>query len=314
MAAWIFRVFLVFVLIGLPIAPSICSATELSLSQAIEIGLKKSPLIKAGQFEIAASSARTAQIRSGLYPRVGLNGAFKRTTNPMWSFGTKLNQEQITASDFDPRKLNNPDPINNFTATISLTYPLYNHGQTRVGIEQAGLGENEAAMKLRRIRHEVIVRIVISYFDVLLAMEQLRVIEDALKTAQPHYRMIQARFDSGVVVKSDLLRAEVRVADLERQRLQAFSNIKVARSAAYHVDPLRIAQMLHQSNTESRTGSYPSPEGEILVHTGGFLRNAQGHLSRRNLEYCQTQGSQCYYCCQQDPWPNRKYQRQYYTR
>ena len=96
-------------------------------------------------------------------------------------------------------------------------------------------------MKLRRIRHEVIVRIVISYFDVLLAMEQLRVIEDALKTAQAQYRMIEARFDSGVVVKSELLKAEVRVADLERQRLQALSNIKVAHLAAYHVDPLRIA-------------------------------------------------------------------------
>ncbi len=46
------------------------------------------------------------------------------------------------------------------------------------------------------------------------------------------------------------------------------------RLAAYHADPLRIAQMLHQANTESRTGSYPSPQGEILVHTGGFLRDA----------------------------------------
>ncbi len=46
------------------------------------------------------------------------------------------------------------------------------------------------------------------------------------------------------------------------------------RLAAYHADPLRIAQMLHQANVESQTGSYPSPEGEILVHTGGFLRDA----------------------------------------
>ncbi len=203
----------------------------LSLSQAIKKGLEKNPLIKAAQFGVAASSARTAQARSGLYPRLGLNGSFRRTTNPMWSFGTKLNQEQITAMDFDPRKLNNPDPINNFSATVSLTYPLYNHGQTRVDIEQAGLGENEATMRLKRARQEVIAQVTTSYLDVLLAAQYLIVIDEALKTARAHYKMIRARFASGFVVKSDLLRAEVHVADLERQRLQALSNIKVARSA-----------------------------------------------------------------------------------
>lgn len=237
MAARVIRVSLFVVLpalillSGALITPSWASPHGLSLSQAIERGLKKSPLIKAAEFGVAASLARTGQARSGLYPRLGIDGSFRRTTNPMWSFGMKLNQEQITRLDFDPKKLNNPDAINNFSATISLTYPLYNHGQTRVGIEQAGLSENAASMRLKRARQEVIAQVTTSYLDVLLAKEYLQVIDEALKTAKAHYHMIRDRFASGLVVKSDLLRAEVHVADLERQRFRALADIKVARSA-----------------------------------------------------------------------------------
>lgn len=203
----------------------------LSLSHAIETALKKNPLIKAGRLGVAASAARTAQARSGLYPRLDVSGSFRRTTNPMWSFGTKLNQENIEFSDFDPKRLNDPDPINNFGATFSIIYPVYNHGQTRVGLEQATLGEKESAMRLKRIRQQVITQVTSAYLDLLLANEYLHVVEEALKTARANFRMIQDMFRNGLAVKSDLLRAKVRVADLERQRLQTLADIKVARAA-----------------------------------------------------------------------------------
>jgi outer membrane protein TolC len=43
--------------------------------------------------------------------------------------------------------------------------------------------------------------------------------------------MVRSRFKSGLVVKSDLLRAEVRIAELEQERFQAQSQVKVARAA-----------------------------------------------------------------------------------
>lgn len=47
------------------------------------------------------------------------------------------------------------------------------------------------------------------------------------------------------------------------------------RMAAFHVEPTRIADMLGSANQESDIGSYPSPEGEILVRTGGFLKDVE---------------------------------------
>ena len=45
------------------------------------------------------------------------------------------------------------------------------------------------------------------------------------------------------------------------------------RMAAFHMDPGTIANALRAANQESRIGSFPSMDGEIVVHTGGFLRD-----------------------------------------
>ena len=48
------------------------------------------------------------------------------TTNPLMAFGSKLNQEILTASDFNPALLNDPDKTQNFATVISLQQPLLN--------------------------------------------------------------------------------------------------------------------------------------------------------------------------------------------
>ena len=47
------------------------------------------------------------------------------------------------------------------------------------------------------------------------------------------------------------------------------------RMAAFHLGPSTISNVLKTANQESRLGSFPSIDGEIIVHTGGFLSDAQ---------------------------------------
>jgi multidrug efflux pump subunit AcrB len=47
------------------------------------------------------------------------------------------------------------------------------------------------------------------------------------------------------------------------------------RMAAYGLDLERVAAMVTASNQESDTGNYPSIKGQVLVHTGGFLKTKE---------------------------------------
>jgi outer membrane protein TolC len=67
----------------------------------------------------------------------------------------------------------------------------------------------------------------------LLAMQNREVVDQSLLTAQAHLKLIQDRHRTGLAVKSDVLRAQVRIADLEQQRLTADSRVQVAQAMLY---------------------------------------------------------------------------------
>ena len=107
----------------------------LTLTRAIQIAVEKNHNVKAARFQVRESESQIIQARSGLYPQVYFTETFNRTNNPMWAFGTRLNQERITQADFDPANLNDPDAINNFATAISVDWSLWNGGQTWIGLK-----------------------------------------------------------------------------------------------------------------------------------------------------------------------------------
>jgi multidrug efflux pump subunit AcrB len=52
-------------------------------------------------------------------------------------------------------------------------------------------------------------------------------------------------------------------------------NMDPARMAAHGLDGAQVSRMLIAANQESDAGSYPSPQGQALVHTGGFFRTVE---------------------------------------
>lgn len=215
------------VLLSLPLWAA-TEATPLSRSQAMAISVTKHPRLVVYDKKIDAASARIGQARAGFMPQVSFVERYSRTNNPMWAFGTKLNQETITTADFDPRRLNDPDEIDNFVSTVDVKWPLYDSGQTWFGWRQAKKGADVAASEYHRARQEVIAGAAIAYDGLLLAMAQFEVVEQAISLAKAHFNLVEERYRAGFVVKSDLLRAQVRLADLNQRRFEAESCVAVA--------------------------------------------------------------------------------------
>jgi outer membrane protein len=235
LALWMQVAILPLLVLGIAGGPAVAEETgnpaSLTLEEAIKIGLEKNPRIAMARSQIDASNARVTQSLSGLYPRVDFSESFTRTNNPAQAFSFRLNQERITTRDFDPARLNDPSSINNFAGTLSMSMPIYDAGQIRIGVSQARLGQESASLAADRVRQEVITGVVAAYANVLLAQDQLEVIHQTLETAKASEKIIRSRLQSGLVVRSDLLRAEVRIAELEQERLHARSLVYVAKAS-----------------------------------------------------------------------------------
>jgi len=204
---------------------------SLTLEQAVEQALSQHPQVKAAQYHLEAGDAGVEAARSPLYPHFHLTEKFNHTNNPMWAFATRLNQKTITREDFDPDQLNDPNAISNFTTSISVSWELFSGGRTQAGLEQAKQNQQTASVSLKKVRQEIIAHTSKAYIGLLLARENLGVIEQAVETARAHSVFIESRYKGGFVVKSDLLRAQVRLAELDQERLSAQSRVNVAQAA-----------------------------------------------------------------------------------
>jgi outer membrane protein len=202
----------------------------LRLEDAVILAVHEHPEIDAAGATADMAEEKKIQARGGFFPRLDWVQSFNRTTNPMWAFGTRLNQEKIQAADFNPDRLNDPDPIDNFSSVLSLSWPIYDSGRTWFEWQQAKTGIRTAALRLDRTRQQIAAAAMEAYLGLLLARKHLALIEKTLETAEAHRRMTQSRFDQGLAVKSDLLLAGVRIAELEQKRLHARTRLEISHS------------------------------------------------------------------------------------
>jgi len=149
------------------------------------------------------------------------------TTNPLMAFGSKLNQEILTQSDFDPNSLNNPSQTENFVTKIEVQQPLINID---------GLYQRKAAKakytasqyQLERIKDYLNLEIEKAYMQLQLAYKTVSVLETAQNAALENKRLAINSFKQGYLQKSDVLAVEVRVTEVENQLQYAKSNIENA--------------------------------------------------------------------------------------
>jgi outer membrane protein TolC len=204
--------------------------SPLSLSQAASIALEKNPLRKAAQADTKAASAGVREAQSFLMPRLTFSELATRGNDPIYVFGTKLRQQRFTTSDFDLNQLNSPRPFGNFTTRFGGTWNLFDSFASWHGVSRARAMTTAAEHQLERTDQEILFRVVQAYYGVLLAAKQLEVSDQAEKTAKSIMERSQARYDSGVVVESDLLSAKVRLASREQELIRARNNLELARA------------------------------------------------------------------------------------
>lgn len=228
------------------------SAVSLTISEAIYNALDKNPNLKFTRQKIEAAEHAMTQAKSGYYPQLYLTETFNHTNNPMWAFGTKLNQGQITQQDFDPRLLNEPDAIHNFATALAMDWPVFDGGQTRMNVRQSKQNLELMQLNQQMISQDVIAGAASAYVGLMLTLENVKVVEQALATARAHLKLIRSRFESGFVVKSDLLRGQVRIAELEQELLQTVSMVEIyqARLSAVMGEP--ETRVIHPTSTLDR--------------------------------------------------------------
>jgi len=226
--------FRVFLLLCMAALPALAAEPTLTLQQAVAAALEKNPQRKAAVLDQRAAAAGIGEARAALFPQISFSEGYTRSNDPVFVFGGKLRQNRFAAPDFALGALNQPSAFGNFATRLGTGWQLFDSGVSWMRLRQAKDASTAAQRQVDRTDQQLIYRVVEAYTGLLLARRQLQVAEASVSTAQAILDRSKARFDSGMVVESDLLNAKVNLSARQQERIRAANAVEIARSQLNH--------------------------------------------------------------------------------
>lgn len=229
------------------------TAPPLRLHDVVERVTERGFVARASTEDAKAADASARAARANLLPQLRLEAGAARTNDPIGVFGAKLRQRTVTQADFDPRTLNRPDALSMGSGAVVMDLPVF-APQAILGQRAASLAARAAhAMTDHTIRGATL-SATRSYYGAVLATASVSALDSAVAAATAHVAQAASLERNGVVARSDLLLAQVRLSELEARRSSARGAASLARVAL-------AVQMGQPGDTaQSLPASLPSAE------------------------------------------------------
>lgn len=246
--------------------PPMIAIQKLTLKQAIRTSFENSPYLQAIQSEREVGQTYRDEARGYRLPQVDVSEIYIRTNSPADVFGLQLSQEQFSMADFAMTDANHPSPIDDYVTQLQVSQPLYMGGKIKHGIIA---GEKMAAAsdkKLERAHQEVIFQTTKAYLNVLLAQRYVELMDSVVSTVKKHVDNAQAYFDTGFIMKADILQTKVSLGQMEQLRITAENNSRLA--VAFLANVMGVDQSLKYELTDTFIYQGQSYDLVALIQSG----------------------------------------------
>ncbi len=204
----------------------------LHLSEVIDLALKENHQLKAMEMNLMAVKEDIYISRSYLLPSLRLEERFMRTDNPAYVFSTKMNQTRFSMEDLigAPETFNKPAPISNFQTLLSFEMPIYVR-KAWIGLDVSSTEYRTKSYEYHKKRSEIVYEVLRLYTALRTAKGYLKVALQGVENTEEHLRIAKLRFEAGLGLQSDVLRAEVALNDAKARLVTAEKNLDIAKRA-----------------------------------------------------------------------------------
>jgi len=189
------------------------STPPLDLRAVCQLTRQHNPTLAGATAEAAQAAAMQRKAQAGLRPRLTARSSYSHISEP-----TLFGATPILESD-------------TFINRIELTQPLYTGGQLQAAVKAADYGKNAVEQGRAAVEAQVLTQAAGAYFRALQAKAAVAVAESSVNSLTANYDDARKLFEAGVVINSDVLRAEVALASAKDQLISANNNYATAVAA-----------------------------------------------------------------------------------
>ncbi len=223
----------------------------ISITEAVETASRNNANIKMSELDTKVANANYRQTDAVFLPQVDLGYTAMSTNNPLNAFGFLLQQQTVTAMDFDPAKLNNPRARQDYSAKVEAKLPLLNMDMiyARKG---AKAQEEVYKYKAQRTKEYIEFEVKKAYTQLQMSYKAQSVLEASLKDVKQIHQSVTNFYDQGLIQKSDVLNAQVQVNTIESALAKAESNIHNASDGLRLLMGLESAEEVYLTDSLSQ--------------------------------------------------------------
>ena len=227
--------------------------------------------LQAHHWNESAAEQAVQSAQAERWPLVGLEGSYTgRTAEP--SFKVSFEGLPLPSGTFPYEQREN------FAAQAKIDLPLYTGGRIEHGIAAAEADRAALALDAEDALMDVKIRVAEVYVAVLRAQRDVQLTESTILSLESHARDVEVLFRQGQVQHTDLLAAQVALANARCDAVQARNRLDSSR-AAYnrHMGrPLAAPVLLAELPLES-----PASDLESLTSMALHSRPAIAQLTNR---------------------------------
>jgi outer membrane protein TolC len=214
---------------------SVVSAKNLSYQEAVQQMMSHNPALAQRSLQTEVSRKEWLSSKAAYLPHIDFQQTFTHSNNPVFVFGTLLNQRQFTEANFSIDALNHPDKISDISSRFQLSWLIYDFGRRENEIGSAEGGYRIASLEETSTRLALLQELIRRYYAVSLARQQLAVAENAIESAEARLEQAHNRVSQGLYVKSDELAANVYRAQRVQERIDAENQLQLAIASLYEL-------------------------------------------------------------------------------
>jgi outer membrane protein len=185
---------------------------QLTLERSIEIALANNPEVAATLWDVSAAGAREDQAKAARWPTLTYEGNYLKYLNSRPLFEVRYNGERRIFSKQISR------------GEVILKLPLFTGGRIINEIKAAELVRLAEENRLSRTRDELVFNVSSTFYAILSQEKVIDSLKFSLNAMEEQRKKTAAMLEVAKVARVDLLRTEVRLADLQ-QSLEKETNI-----------------------------------------------------------------------------------------
>jgi len=187
-------------------APSRADGTApgpLGLKEVCRLALQKNPSLESAKASTSMSDAALNKARAALLPSVTLKSTYFYVNKATY-FGTTPVLQNDT-----------------LIHRAELLQPIYTGGQMQAAAKAAQWGREASSSQQNVTKDQVLIYVTTAYYGIRQAREMIIVAERSISHLEAGMKDAEKLFDKGVVIKADVLRAQVALASAKEQLIRA---------------------------------------------------------------------------------------------